>query len=280
MVSQTILVTGAGAGIGLETARLFAAHGHRVIGTTRNEKSAEQLKARFASEGHLIETLSADLTDAFETGRLVEQALALGDIDIVINNAGVGAVGSIEETDDESTDDLFAINFHAPIRLVRGFAAGMRQRHHGAIINVSSMAGKMAQPFEGLYSASKHALEAMTEQLYYELKPFGIRVASIQPGRVETDIRSKLVHHKNFLASDAYSSAWTTWQAANEAAHGKRAATSVQQVAEVIYEAATTQTPRLRWLVGDDAELVASALASGSFEDFEGLLRTSMGWQS
>ncbi len=275
----SVFVTGAGSGIGFETARQFALQGKRTIGAVRNAQSAEILEERFKTEGLEIETVHADLAKAEEVESMVQEILSRGPIDALINNAGVAAIGSVENSDDLTTTQLFEINVFSPLRLIRHVVPEMRARRAGTIVNISSMAGEMSQPFEGLYGATKRALEGLTEQLYYELKPFDIRVISIQPGRINTPIREKLLTNGRFDPDGPYSQGWDAWQRAYEMGDLGGEGAPPELVVETIMQALNTDKARLRWPVGDDAQLASQAIHSSTFEEFEVLLRTTLGWQ-
>lgn len=273
---QRVLVTGAGSGIGYETALTFARQGYAVMAAVRSLESGGALADTAAREGLSVRLAAGDLTTSDGVGAIVASAGDFGAIDILVNNAGAAARGAVEATDDATTNRLFALNVLAPLRLIRAFAGAMRERKSGAIVNVSSMAGVAAQPFDGLYSASKHALEGMTEQLYYELKPFGVRVVSIQPGRIETPIRDKLMRH----AGDgvAYADGEAAWFEATEKTLFAGAGSPASLVAATILESVQTASPKLRWPVGPDAHMIAQTRRQGEFEAFETMMRAALGW--
>lgn len=272
------VITGAGSGIGWAASKKFAAAGYRVIGTARTPQKAVHLKTEFETIGSPIDTLSADLSNAAEVDRFIEEVLQSGPIDVFVNNAGVSAVGAVEQTDEDTTKALFDINVLAPLRIVRGIGPSMRARGSGTIINVSSMAGRVAQPFNGLYSASKFALEGLTEQLYFELKPFGIRVASVLPGRIDTPIKGKRLLHSAFEIDGEYGPAFASWKSSYEGGRFGGAGEPVEIVADTIFEAATTDHPKLRWPVGPDANAVDAALRKMTFEEYETSMRAALSW--
>jgi NAD(P)-dependent dehydrogenase (short-subunit alcohol dehydrogenase family) len=175
---RVVLVTGASSGIGLACARYLGEHGFRVYGISR----------RPAPSTPAVTSLIADVTD----GRSVEQAIATvvareGRLDIVVNNAGMGIAGAIEDTSIEDASRQFEVNLFGAFRVCRAALPIMRGSRSGYIVNIGSIGGLIALPYQGMYSASKFALEGFSEALRMEVRPFGIRVVLIEPGDHKTD---------------------------------------------------------------------------------------------
>ncbi len=178
--ARVILISGASTGIGLATAKLLAAQGHMVFGTSRQPENMAVTD---------FTLLRLDVNDDASVTACIEAVLAqVGRIDVLVNNAGVSLSGAVEEASIEDAKRLFETNFFGVLRMVNAVLPVMRQQRSGHIINISSLAGIMGVPYIGLYSASKHALEGYSEALRYEVKPFGIRVALVEPGDTRTDI--------------------------------------------------------------------------------------------
>lgn len=181
MSYKVVLITGASSGIGRACAERLVEQGHRVYGTSRTSSFKP---TDFTS-------IKMDVTDenSIRTGidEIIERE---GHIDVVVNNAGYGLAGPIEETTLEEAYRQLDVNFMAPLRVCRVVLPHMRKRRFGTIINISSLAGLFGIPFQGIYSASKFALEGLSESLRYEVTPFGIRVVLIEPGDVQTNITS------------------------------------------------------------------------------------------
>jgi NAD(P)-dependent dehydrogenase (short-subunit alcohol dehydrogenase family) len=161
--------------------------------------------------------------------------------------------------------------------MVRAVLPGMRARRRGAIINLSSVAGFVSPPYAGFYAASKHAVEGLTESLHYEVSPFGIRVALIEPGGYVTGFQDNRVPAGRFDERSPY---WQNSERYHEAwaAMRTRTANDPQEVADAIYEAATTEAPKLRWLCGADANLIATVRKQTDFEAFEKAMRQTLNW--
>ena len=259
------LITGTSSGIGLATAVHFARQGHDVWAGVRNPATATELREAIDRERLPIRIVTLDVDDAASVqrgvGEVHDQA---GRIDVLVNNAGIGGGGPIEEVPVDWAQSLFQTNYFGVVRTIQAVLPGMRQRRSGVVVNVSSIAGRLAIAGHGHYSAVKHALEAMSEALAQEVQSFGIRVAVVEPGVVITPIFSKA---KRF--ADA---------ASPYADHVRRLllfyqkqmkqASQPADAARVIYEAATTTEPRLRWLVGEDARLLVGGRRRMSDEEY------------
>ena len=179
--SKTVLVTGASSGIGEAAAQALAAAGHRVIAAGRREDRLAALAGRH--EG--ITPLVLDVTDA----AAVTAAIAgLPPIDVLVNNAGIAAAGPVETVSGAETRRQFDVNVFGLLNVTRAVLPGMRGRRSGLIVNVSSVVGRVSFPGTGVYSASKHAVEALSDALRAEVKPFGIDLVVVQPAFVRTEI--------------------------------------------------------------------------------------------
>ena len=183
----TILITGASTGLGLATAKLLHARGHRLIVTARAESLGRFAEHPFtATDTVFVRPL--DVTDAEQREQIVLEAEASWDgIDVLINNAGVAYRSVFEHVTEEERAAQLDVNFRAPMELARLVLPGMRARRRGKILNVSSVGGMMAMPTMSIYSASKFALEGASEALYYEVRPWNISVTLIEPGFINSD---------------------------------------------------------------------------------------------
>lgn len=176
--SRVILITGASTGIGLAAAEALAARGFTVFGTSRQP---EQHSAKN------FPLLQLDVREDESVKACVDEVMTrAGRIDVLINNAGVGLSGAVEEASIDEAKILFETNFFGALRMVNAVLPVMRRQRSGHIINMSSLAGLVGVPYIGLYSASKHALEGYSEALRFEVKQFGIRVSLVEPGDTRT----------------------------------------------------------------------------------------------
>ena len=179
------LITGCSTGIGREIARAALEAGHSVVVTARRVESV----ADFTDEyGDRAVTVVLDVTDKEQIATAVRTATdAFGGIDVLVNNAGNGYLAAIEEGEDDQVRKLFDVNYFGVVDMIKAVLPGMRARGSGHIVNISSMTGLVANPPNGYYSSTKFALEALTEALAQEVKPFGIKVTAIEPGAFRTD---------------------------------------------------------------------------------------------
>ncbi len=183
-----VLITGGSSGLGKATGRYLANRGYRVYGTARNPK-----KYPGFNEFPLLE-MEVRHHQSVETA-IAELIRREGRIDILINNAGVGITGPLEETPHQQSLDAMETNFHGPLRVMGAVVPHMRHQGSGFIINISSIAGYMGLPFRGMYSASKSALLVASEAYRMELAQFGIKVCTLSPGDYATNIAAGRYHH-------------------------------------------------------------------------------------
>ena len=271
------LITGCSSGFGLLSALHFARAGEAVVAAVRDLSDGEPLSAARAAEGLELQVLALDVTDATSVERAVGQALEWhGRIDVLVNNAGHGLSGAVEETTDADARALFDTNLFGPLRLLRAVLPGMRAQRSGVVVQVSSIAGRVSAPFAGVYSATKFALEAVSESLHYELRPFGIRVAIIEPGTYATGFRRN--RRAAGLSGDAspYSAVRQRWEVAAAGLPGRDQPGEPALVAAALYDAATRSDHPLRRLVGTDAELIAALRRDLDDDDFERTVRSAL----
>jgi NAD(P)-dependent dehydrogenase (short-subunit alcohol dehydrogenase family) len=184
---QTVLVTGASTGLGLALARRLLDTDHRLILTARASSLARFAEAGII-EGTRVHVRALDVTSAAERHRLIEEADdRWGGVDVLVNNAGVMYRAVLEHVSDDERVAQMDVNYLAPMDLIRLVLPRMRARRAGRIINVSSVGGMMAMPTMAAYSASKFALEGATEALFYEVRPWNIRVSMVQPGFIHSE---------------------------------------------------------------------------------------------
>ena len=189
---KSVLITGCSSGFGRLTAELLARQGARVFATMRGLPRAEaaELTALAAAEKLDLHVIAIDVTDLKQVNAGVAEAERIngGPLDVLVNNAGIGITSPVEVQDMEATRLMFDTNVFGPHRMARAVLPGMRKARSGLVIQISSQLGRVIAPYSGHYSATKFALEAMSEQLAYELVPHGIDVAIIEPGGYPTKV--------------------------------------------------------------------------------------------
>ena len=183
------LVTGTSTGIGFATALHLAKHGHTVVATMRNLAKAGPLEAAAREQGVRLAVRELDVTDQASIDRAMAETRAReGAVDVLVNNAGIGGATPLELTPEAEHRAMFEANYWGPIRMIQAVLPSMRERRAGCIVNVTSIGGRIAMPNQIPYSASKHALAAASEALAHEVAAFGVRVAIIEPGLIQTAI--------------------------------------------------------------------------------------------
>lgn len=260
-----ILITGSNSGIGLTTALHLASRGHTVYASMRDLTRGGDLKDQAEAAGLDIRTCQADVNDEASIKACVDSIITKeGSIDVLVNNAGIGPLGTIEEMDDATSKAVFETNFFGALRAIRAVLPSMRAQRSGVIVNVSSVAGRVASNCMGIYSASKFALEAVSESLAQELVPFGVRVAIVEPGFISTPILDAALQSV---------SEETSYPAATERIkalflHGKQVGESPQRVAETVDLAINDTGNTLRYPVGDGASMFVEGRARMTDEDW------------
>jgi NAD(P)-dependent dehydrogenase (short-subunit alcohol dehydrogenase family) len=274
-----VVITGCSSGFGLLTALLFARRGDRVFATLRTPAKAGPLTRAVETERLPITILPLDVCDPASVDAAVAAVRAdAGRIDVVVNNAGIECRSSIEDADDEDVRRQFETNVFGPLRVIRAVLPTMRAQRAGTIVNVSSIAGIVSRPYGGLYSASKHALEAISEALHYEVQPFGIRVILVEPGQYGTSLLDNAYHGRRFTPASAYWEHSSRFDQALTRLRPEGRMGDPQEVAEIIHAAVRSPTPRLRHLAGQDAHMIADAYRQMDFEAYEDAMRRSLDW--
>jgi len=234
---QVVLITGASSGIGHTTAEYLAGVGHRVFGASRTQPI-----------GANFEWICMDVTSEESVGEAVDKVLErAGRIDVLINNAGLGIVGPLEETTDALIYQVFNTNVMGALRVCRKVIPVFRQQRKGLILNISSIAAEIGLPFRGVYSATKASLDALTESLSMELKEFNIHVCSLLPGDIATNInQNRLV--ASLQKNSVYARTFTKIhrQINEEVSNADKPIVIARAIARII----ETPHPRLHYTVG------------------------------
>ena len=267
-MSKVVLVTGANSGIGRSTAVRMAEKGWTVYGTMRDLAKGEKLRARCEAAGVEVRPLVCDVTDDATVAAAVSTVLEeAGALDALVNNAGVASNGTVEETSVAVHRQVMDANLYGVIRFVQAVLPHMRERGDGCIVNVSSIIGRFAAPGQAAYTASKWALEGLSEELAHEVARFGIRVAIVEPGIVKTAILAKNLPPKS--TTGVYDHTYARMAAMYAA--GLRDPSHPDDLADVIHEAITTERPKLRWLGGWGAEEFDAAFRRAIWDEFVAL---------
>jgi len=244
---KNVLITGCSKGIGLETALAFARAGYKVFATMRNPEKAPALARQAAEESldMVICTMDVDSDDSVQkcTSKILEEE---GFVDVLVNNAGIERHGSVEEMDMADFEAIMNTNYLGALRCAKAFLPQMRVNRKGCIINIASVAGRIANSPLGAYAASKHALEAISEALAQEVKPFNIKVAIVEPGIINTQMAQDITVE----AASIYPN--SKRQAALFSA-ALKTPTPPTLVADKILEVAESDSWTLRYPVGPDA---------------------------
>jgi NAD(P)-dependent dehydrogenase (short-subunit alcohol dehydrogenase family) len=243
--SRVVLITGASSGVGQATAQLLSQHGFAVFGTSRNPSNADSVPG--------VQMLPLDVRGDDSVRACVEAVVnRSGRLDVLINNAGYELAGAVEELSSDEVKAQFETNFFGVIRMVNAVLPLMRQQRRGHIVNVSSLAGLTAIPFLGIYSASKFALEGYTEALRQEVKPFNIQVSMTEAGF----LRTPMMNHRQVAARRM--AEYDTWRqrALNAIRASEDKAPGPDVVADTLLEIISSSSPRLRYLIGQQAKSV------------------------
>jgi short-subunit dehydrogenase len=269
-----VLITGASSGIGAATAARLARAGHTVYATARKADTLTELAAAGA------EIRSLDVTDDASMRTVVDEMVAAhGRVGGLVNNAGYGIYGAVEEVPLDGVRAQFETNVFGLARLIQLVLPSMREARRGRIVNVSSMGGRLTFPYGGYYHASKHAVEALSDALRYEVRPFGIGVSIIEPGLITTRFgeTASATLAGTTAADSPYRAPIDALEKAITANYGNRAMTAgPERVARTIEEALTANRPRSRYVVTAAARALITVRATSPGKVWDRVVKTSM----
>lgn len=238
-MSKVVLITGGSSGIGKSIGEYLYSKGFTVYGTSRNPEHIQ---------GSVFPLIALDVRDKSSILKAVAEVIAKsGRIDVVVNNAGVGITGPIEEIPTEEIKNNFETNLFGPIEVMKAVLPQMRSQQSGLIINITSIAAYMGLPYRGIYSSSKGALELITEALRMEVKSFGIHITNVAPGDFATNIAAGR-YHAPLVKGSAYEIPYgNTLKMMNEHVDS---GSNPNQMAEAIYKIIQNPNPRIHYKVG------------------------------
>ena len=243
--TRTIFITGSSSGLGRAAAKLFSVRGWNVIATMRNP---EKEKALADLTGVVL--LPLDITEPAQIERAAAKAISAGGVNVVFNNAGYGMAGPLEGLADEQILRMVNTNLMGAIRTTKAFIPHFREKRAGLFINTTSLGGLITVPFNSIYHATKWALEGWSESMAFELNQLGIGMKTVSPGGMRTEVMGKVTDPEQM---ETYS--------------------TPEQIAEVVYEAATDGLDRLRYVAGADAKAAYSTRLRLGDEGFREAMR-------
>ncbi|HZA61773.1 MAG TPA: SDR family oxidoreductase [Nitrososphaeraceae archaeon] len=266
-ISRIAVVTGSSSGIGFETALLLARSGFHTYATMRNLEKSKKITEIANTEKLSLQVVQLDVNDDISVKNAIDKIVAAAAenkrIDVLVNNAGYGLFGSLEETSIEEIKAQFETNFFGVIRVTQQVLPIMRKQKSGGgtIVNVSSVGGRIGVPILSAYQSTKFALEGLSESMSYELEPFGIRVVIIEPGFIRTNIVNSSTPAEKAL--DPKSPYFPLMQKVKNyfksMMENASSSSPPEEVAKVILQAITSKNPQLRYTVGNDAATIIQA---------------------
>lgn len=272
-MASTVLITGCSSGIGAATVQHFAAQGWNVAATLRNPAATH-----FEDGAGKVATFALDVTDQKSVDAAVAQAAErFGQIDVLINNAGYGLFGPFESATQEVIERQFQTNVFGVFAVTRAVLPHMRERASGVIINVASLTGLVAMPLYSLYAASKFAVVGFSESLSHELGPLGIRVKVFAPGAVATDFSGRSLVRTFEGDGGPYAQSIGKVMGVFAANRGTSNASTPEQLAQALYDAATDGSAQLRYVIGEDAKALMQTRKDIGEEALMGAMRQRFG---
>jgi NAD(P)-dependent dehydrogenase (short-subunit alcohol dehydrogenase family) len=277
--TRVAVITGSSSGIGFETALLLARSGFHTYATMRNLEKSKNITEIANTEKLPLQVVQLDVNDDISVKNAIDKIVAAAEykrIDVLVNNAGYGLFGPLEDISIEEIKAQFETNFFGVIRVTQQVLPAMRKQNSGGstIVNVSSVGGRIGIPVLSAYQSTKFALEGLSESMSYELEPFGIRVVIIEPGFIRTNIiNSSTTAEKALDSKSPYFS--LTQKVKNHFKSMMENASSSsppEEVAKVILQAIASENPQLRYTVGNDAATIIQARMNMSDNKFKKMI--------
>ncbi len=250
-MNRVVLITGASSGIGKACAERLADEGDRVYGTSRHPGQE--------ATGSWPRLITMDVDDDESVAAAVEEVVqAQGQLDVVVNNAGFGIAGAVEDTSIEEAKALFETNLFGVMRVCRAVLPLMRERRQGTIVNISSLGGRIGLPYQGLYSATKFALEGLTEALRMEVQSFGIKVVLIEPGDFRTGFTDNRLYAALARERSPYQEGFKRTIRVVES--DERNGSSPEEIGRLLTRILSRSSPRARYSAGGLSQRAAAVL--------------------
>ena len=274
-MEKVAIVTGSSSGIGFETSLALAREGYFTYATMRNTAKSDKIKEIAKKENLKISILELDVDDENSAKTAIAQILDQKQrIDVLVNNAGWGLWGCVEDVSVDEFKEQFETNFFSIIRLIQEVAPTMRKQGSGTIVNVSSVVGRIGFPASPAYISSKFALEGLSESLRFEFAPFGIDVIIIEPGVIKTDFMKNMKMAKKSELDTVYKD--ITTKVVSGVKMMAEMGTPPKEVANTIVKAIKDKKPLPRYIVGNDASMFLEAKKSKTDIEFENYLKKEL----
>ena len=274
-MDKVALVTGSSSGIGFETSLALARNGYHTFATMRNLGKDEKIKQIIEKEDLSIEILELDVDSEESVNRAIKTVSEKnGRIDVLVNNAGYGMWGTVEDVSINEFKEQFETNFFSIIRLIQKVAPIMRKQNSGNIVNISSVAGRIGFPVSPAYISSKFALEGLSESLRFELMPFGINVIIIEPGVIKTNFFDSMKMSEKSQQDSTYKE--ITDKVISGVKMMAEMGTHPKEVANVVIKTLGEEKPLPRYVIGNDAMMFLEAKKMKTDIEFENYLKKEL----
>ena len=274
-MEKVAIVTGSSSGIGFETALALAKEGYFTYATMRDTTKSDKIKEIAQKENLKINVLELDVDDEKSVKSAIAQILDQKQrIDVLVNNAGWGLWGCVEDVSVDEFKEQFETNFFSIIRLIQEVAPTMRKQSSGTIVNVSSVVGRIGFPASPAYISSKFALEGLSESMRFEFAPFGVDVIIIEPGVIKTNFMKNMKMAKKSELDTVYKD--ITTKVVSGVKMMVEMGTPPKEVANTIVKAIKDKKPLPRYVVGNDALMFLEAKKSKTDIEFENYLKKEL----
>jgi len=275
IMEKVALVTGSSSGIGLETSLALARNGFHTFATMRDVSKDEEIKEVVRKENLNVEILQLDVDNEESVNEAINIVMEKKDrIDVLVNNAGYGMWGTVEDVSIDEFKEQFETNFFSIIRLIHKVAPIMRKQSSGNIVNISSVAGRIGFPVSPAYISSKFALEGLSESLRFELMPFGVNVIIIEPGVIKTNFFDSMKLAEKSQHDSTYKD--ITEKVISGVKMMAEMGTHPKEVADTVIKVLKEEKPLPRYVVGNDAMMFLEAKRMKTDIEFENYLKKEL----